>query len=95
MRSTRAHQWIASILSAKGIREEEIEQSGLISFLNEFDVNEKVAKEQLVEVAESELSACLLNIKTERSLSYRPALHSAAFASETIPQMVLDTFADV
>lgn len=94
MRSAPAQQWIATILSAKGIREEEIERSGLLSFLYELDVKEKVAKEQLLEVAESELSACLLTIKTERSISYRPALHSAAFASETIPQKVLDTFAD-
>lgn len=94
MRSAPASQWIATILSAKGIREDEIERSGLLSFLEGFDKTYKVTKEQLLEVAEYGLSACLFKLSTERSTFYRPALHSAAFARETIPKRVLDSFSD-
>lgn len=94
MRSAPAGQWIATILSAKGLREDEIERSRLLSFLGEFDETEKVAKEYLLEIAEVELSACTFTVRTERSVSYRPALQSAAFSHETIPKKILDTFSD-
>ncbi|MGZ8258052.1 MAG: hypothetical protein ACXWTR_02630 [Methylotenera sp.] len=94
MRSAPAAQWIATIVSAKGMRKDEIERSGLLSFLNEFDKTDKVAKEQLLDVAEDSLSDCLFTVRTERSISYRPALQSAAFTSETIPKKVFDTFSD-
>ena len=94
MRSAHAGQWVATILSAKGLREDEIERSRLLSFLGEFDKTEKVAKEYLLEIAEVELSACTFTVRTERSVSYRPALQSAAFSHETIPKKILDTFSD-
>ena len=94
MRSAPATQWIATISSAKGIREDEIERSGLLSFLDEFDKTDKVAKVQLLDVAKFSLSECLFTLRTERSISYRPALQSAAFTSEVIPKKVLDTFFD-
>ncbi len=94
MRSAPAAQWIATIVSAKGIREEEVERSGLLSFLDEFDKTDKVAKEQLLEAAKDGLSDCLFTIRTERSISYRPALQSTAFTSEAIPKKVLDSFSD-
>lgn len=94
MRSAPAAQWISTIFSAKGIREDEIEQSGLLSFLGEFDKTDKVTKEQLLEAAEYELSACVFTVRTERSVSYRPELQSAAFTREAIPKKVLDTFSD-
>ena len=94
MRSAPVAQWIATILSARAIREDEIERSGLLSFLDEFDKTDKVAKEQLLDVAKYGLSACLFTLRTERSISYRPALQSAAFKSEVIPKKVLDTFSD-
>lgn len=94
MRSAPAAQWIGTMLSAKGIREDEIERSGLLSFLGEFDKTDKVTKDQLLDVAKDGLSDCLFTVRTERSIYYRPALQSAAFKSETIPKKVLDTFAD-
>lgn len=94
MRSAPAQQWIATLVSAKGLREEEIERSGLLQFLVEFDDAHKLTKEQLLDIAEEGLSACQFTLKTERSTTYRPALQSAAFSSETIPQKVLDTFSD-
>ncbi|MEI2635815.1 MAG: hypothetical protein V9E92_03010 [Methylotenera sp.] len=94
MRSAPAGQWVATILSVKGIREDEIERSRLLSFLGEFDKTEKLAKEQLLEIAEYELSACTFTVRTERSVSYRPALQSAAFSHEIIPKKILDTFSD-
>jgi len=94
MRSAPAGQWVATILSAKGIREDEIERSRLLSFLGEFDKTEKLVKEQLLEIAEYELSACTFTVRTERSVSYRPALQSAAFSHEIIPKKILDTFSD-
>lgn len=94
MRSAPAAQWIATIISAKGIREDEIERSGLLGFLDEFDKTDKVAKEQLLDVAKDGLSDCLFTVRTERSIYYRPALQSAAFTSEAIPKKVLDTFSD-
>lgn len=93
MRSAPAQQWIATILSTKGIREEEIERSGLLSFLVGFDSAEKIAKMHLIETAEKELSACVFTVKTERSISYRPALQFASLSIKSIPQRVLDTFA--
>lgn len=94
MCSAPAGQWVATILSAKGLREDEIERSRLLSFLGEFDKTEKVAKEYLLEIAEVELSACTFTVRTERSVSYCPALQSAAFSHETIPKKILDTFSD-
>ncbi|HEY9269270.1 MAG TPA: hypothetical protein VIO39_07475 [Methylotenera sp.] len=94
MRSASSAQWIATIISAKGIREEEIKRSGLLSFLCEFDGADKVLKERLLEVAEYGLYGCLFTVRTERSTTYRPELQSAAFAPDTIPQKVLDTFSD-
>jgi len=94
MRSASSAQWIATIISAKGIREEEIKRSGLLSYLCEFDGADKVVKEHLLEVAEYGLYDCLFTVRTERSTTYRPELQSAAFAPDTIPQKVLDTFAD-
>lgn len=94
MRSAPAAQWIATILSAKGIREDEIERSKLLTFLEEFDKTDKVAKEQLLDVAKGGLSNCLYTLRTERSISYRPALQSAAFTREVIPKKVLNTFSD-
>lgn len=44
MRSAPAQQWIATIVSAKGVREEEIERSGLLQFLVEFDDAHKLTK---------------------------------------------------
>lgn len=94
MRTAPAAQWMATIISAKGMREDEIERSGLLSFLNEFDKTDKVTKEQLLDVAKNGLSDCLFTVRTERSIYYRPALQSAAFKPETIPKKVLDTFSD-
>lgn len=94
MRSAPATQWIATIISAKGIREDEIERSELLRFLNEFDKTYKVTKEQLLIIAEEGLVACQFTVRTERWTSYRPALQSAAFSHETIPKKVLDTFSD-
>lgn len=94
MRSAPAAQWMATIVSAKGMREDEIERSGLLSFLDGFDSTDKVTKAQLLDVAEDGLSYCLFTVRTERSISYRPALQSAAFTSEAIPKKVLDTFSD-
>jgi hypothetical protein len=94
MRSAPVQQWIATIVSAKGVREEEIERSGLLQFLVGLDVGHKVTKEQLLDIAEEGLSACQFTLKTERSITYRPALQSAAFTRETIPKKVLDTFSD-
>lgn len=94
MRSAPAAQWIATIVSAKGIREDEIERSGLLSFLGEFDNTDKVAKEQILDVIKGCLSACAFTIRTERSVSYRPALQSKAFTREAIPKKVHDTFSD-
>jgi predicted nucleic-acid-binding protein len=94
MRSAPVQKWIATIVSAKGVREEEIERSGLLQFLDGLDVGHKVTKEQLLDIVEEGLSACQFTIKTERSITYRPALQSAAFTRETILKKVLDTFSD-
>lgn len=94
MRSASAAQWIATINAAKGIREEEIERSELLNFLFEQDDAHKVMKEQLLEIAEYALSTCEITIQTERVTLYRPALQSASFTREQIPQKVLDTFED-
>lgn len=94
MRSAPAKQWIATINSAKGIRTEEIERSGLLQFLVEFDNAYKLTKEQLLDVAKDGLSNCLFTVRTERSIYYCPALQSAAFTSEAIPKKILATFSD-
>lgn len=46
MRSAPAAQWVVTIISAKGMREDEIEHSVLLSFLGELDKTDKVTKEQ-------------------------------------------------
>ncbi len=94
MRSAPAQQWIATILCAQGIREDEVERSGLLRFLDGFDETEKVTKQQLLETAEFELSSCLFTLRTERSLSYRPSLQTSAFAHDNIPKRILDTFSE-
>ena len=94
MRSAPAKQWISTINAAKGIRTEEIERSGLLQFLVEFDDAHRLTKEQLLNVAKECLSNCLFTVRTERSIHYRPALQSAAFSSETIPKKVLNTFSN-
>lgn len=94
MRSAPASQWVATISAAKGIREDEIDKSGLLQFLLEFDAARKFTKKELLNIAEDRFSACELTLRTERSTTYRPALQSAALSSETIPQKILDTFND-
>lgn len=94
MRSAPAKQWIATIISAKGMREEEVNRSGLISFLSQFDATQKIHKDQLLSVAKEGLSTCQISVRTERTTIYRPALQSASFSQENIPQKVLDTFSD-
>ncbi len=94
MRSAPVSQWIATIISAKGMREEEVKRSGLLSFLCEFDSTDKVSKERLMEVAEYGLGNCLFTVRTERSTTYRPSLQSAAFAREKIPEKIRDSFFD-
>lgn len=94
LRVAPASQWTATIHSAKAIRTDEIERSGLLSFLSDFDNADKVTKDQLLDVAKNGLSDCFFTVRTERSVYYRPALQSAAFKAETIPKKVVDTFAD-
>lgn len=94
MRSAPVSQWIATIISAKGIREEEVKRSGLLSFLCEFDATDKVSKVRLLEVAEYGLCDCLFTVRTERSTTYRPSLQSATFAREKIPEKIRDSFFD-
>lgn len=94
MRSAPAQQWIATILSAKGIREEEVEYSGLLHYLHEFEGNQKVTKPQLLAMAEEALRFCQLTVRTESLTFYRPELESASFKPEAIPPKVLDSFDD-
>lgn len=94
MRSSSAQQWIATIQSATSMRQDEIDSSGLIAFLEPLDAAHKVTKVQLLTIAEAGLAACQLTLRTERSTIYRPELQSAAFSSETIPQKILDSFTD-
>jgi hypothetical protein len=94
MRSAPASQWMATISAAKGVREDEIDKSGLLQFLLEFNAAHKFTKKELLNIAEYRFASCQLTLRTERLTTYRPALQSAAFSSETIPQKVLDTFTD-
>jgi len=94
MRSSEVQQWLATIQSITSIRQDEINSSGLIQFLDQLDATDKVTKAQLLTIAEKGLVACQLTLRTERTTTYRPALQSAAFSSETIPQKILDTFTD-
>jgi len=94
MRSAPAKQWLSTIQSAKGIREDEIHRSGLVNFLIELESTQKVNKSELLDIAQKGLSDCSITIRTERTTTYVPALQSAAFTSDIIPQKVLDSFAD-
>ncbi len=93
MRAAPAQQWISTIRTAKGIREEEIQRSELISTLLNFDGDEKLEKSDLLMFAENNLSACRPVLLTERMTFYRPDLHINAFDPEDIPQRVMDSFA--
>lgn len=94
MRLAPAKQWLSTIQSAKGIREEEIHRSGLVNFLTELESTHKVNKAELLNIAQKGLSDCRITIRTERTTTYRPELQSASLAQENIPQKVLDTFFD-
>ncbi len=94
MRSAPAQQWLSTIQSAKGIREEEIHRSRLVNFLYELEFTQKVNKAELLEVAQKNLSDCNITVRTERTTTYNPELQSAAFTPDSIPQKVLNTFAD-
>jgi len=94
MRSAPAKQWLSTIQSAKGIREDEIHRSGLVNFLIELESTQKVNKSELLDIAQKGLSECNITIRTERTTTYSPELQSAAFTSDIIPQKVLNTFAD-
>lgn len=94
MRSAPAQQWLSTIQSAKGIREDEIHSSGLVNFLIDLESIQKVNKSELLDIAQKGLSDCSITIRTERTTTYVPALQSAAFTSDIIPKKVLDSFAD-
>lgn len=94
MRRAPAKQWLATIKSAKGIRDDEIQRSGLVNFLFEFDPAKKVNKSELLDIAQKELTYCTIAIKTERATTYEPTLQCAAFNIDAIPKKVLESFAN-
>jgi hypothetical protein len=94
MRLAPAKQWLSTIQSAKGIREDEIHRSGLVNFLIELESTQKINKSELLDIAQKGLSDCSITIRTERTTTYVPELQSVAFTSDIIPKKVLDSFSD-
>ena len=91
MRTARINQWRATILNAKGMRQEEIEQSGILEmFLDNGAV--KLDKAELLEYIEYNLRACYPSLITERARSYQPSLRYVPLNIKDIPEKILDSF---
>lgn len=92
MRAAPVAQWISTINAAKGIREEEIERSELVSVLVDFDADEKLDKSSLLDFASENLNTCRIELLTERMTTFQPSLQFVAIDPDAIPQLVLSRF---
>lgn len=94
MHSAPAHQWISTIKSLNAIRGEEVQRSEILDYLLGLNEQDKVLKNNLILVVQLGLFKCDINLLTECSTVYRPALQTKAFTPELIPKIILDSFAD-
>lgn len=91
MRSATAYQWRATILNAKSMRQEEVEQSGILKMLDAYE-DSKVGKVELLEYVEYNMNACYPSLITERARDYQPSLRYVPLNIKDIPEKVIDSF---
>lgn len=74
-KSAPASQWLGEVSNLKGIREEEILQSGIPRFLNEqCQPNVNVSKAILIEIADQAFKRCMPTLGANWRFGFRPSL---------------------
>ena len=89
MKSASARQWSATIQNAKGIRQEEIDQSSVGELLIQFADNHKFSKKVLLSHIEINLRTCMPILGSERARKYNPTLYYKSIPIETLPLRVI------
>lgn len=84
-----AKQWEATLNGLNAIRKDEVVSLGLFDYLNSYEPNEKVLKEELLSVATVYLKAHLpINLMTQKNATFKPSMRMQRFNQDILPKKV-------